>query len=795
MKRILYFAIFILVFSYLSQAQTGKIQGKVFNSINNEPVPFANIVIWQTTQGVVSDEDGKFIITGITPGYIKLSVSSIGFNTTITEDVFVTNSETSTIDVLLSEASLNLQETTIKASPFRKTAESPLSLRTINLTEIEKSPGSNRDISKVIQSFPGVASTPAYRNDIIVRGGGASENRFYLDGIEIPNINHFATQGSSGGPAGIINVDFLREVDFFSGAFPASEGNALSSILNFKLIDGNSTKFKYRASLGASDMSLTGNGPLTDKSTIIFSVRRSYLKFLFSVLGLPFLPTYNDFQLKTKIHFNKKNELTIIGLGAIDKFNLNTGIKNPDEGQKYILDYLPVNEQWTYTIGMVYKHFREHGVDDYVLSRNMLNNVRYKYFNNDNSNPANKILDYKSQEIENKFRFERTTKIKDYKINYGVAAEYVKYNNKTIQKVFIVDSLYEQNYNSQIELYKYSGFGQVSRSFLTDKLTISAGFRLDGNDFSSAMSNPLDQFSPRISISYQLFPKYSINFNTGRYYQLPPYTSLGYRNNAGELVNKINNISYISADHLVAGLEYQPNQSSKITVEGFYKVYQHYPFSLNDSISLANKGTDFGTYGDEAITSTSNGRSYGIEVLARETNLHGFNILLSYTFVRSEFADLSNKYIPSAWDNRNLLNFTVSKILKKNWQIGIKWRYAGGTPYTPYDVEKSSLIPAWDVKNQPYLDYSKFNSERGKAFHQLDIRIDKSYFFKKWSLMFYLDIQNLYNFKAVGQDFLTNRDINGNPSINPNHTDQYILRPIKNESGTVLPSIGIMIEL
>lgn len=795
MKRLFYFALgFVFLFNS-SYAQTGKIQGIVINSANNEPVPFANIVIWQTTKGVVSDADGKFLLVGLNPGYVKLSVSSIGFKTTITEDVFVTNSEIASLDVQLTEASLNLKETTVKASPFRKTAESPLSLRTINLTEIEKSPGSNRDISKVIQSFPGVASTPAYRNDIIVRGGGASENRFYLDGIEIPNINHFATQGSSGGPAGIINVDFIREVDFFSGAFPASEGNALSSILNFKLVDGNSTKFKYRASLGASDMSLTGNGPLSKKTTIIFSARRSYLKFLFSALGLPFLPTYNDFQLKTKIHFDKKNELTIIGLGAIDQFNLNTTIKNPDEGQKYILDYLPVNEQWNYTIGMVYKHFGEHSVDDYVLSRNMLNNVRFKYFNNDESNPANKILDYKSQEIENKFRYERTSNIKGYKINFGIAAEYAKYNNKTIQKLFIGDSVFDQKYNSQIEMFKYSGFAQLSKSYFDEKLTVSTGFRLDGNNYSSEMSNPIDQFSPRLSISYQLLPRFSINFNTGRYYQLPPYTSLGYRSNSGELVNKTNNISYISADHFVSGLEFQPKQSSKITIEGFYKNYHNYPFSLSDSISLANKGADFGTYGDEAVSSTSDGRSYGIEVLARETNFHGFNILLSYTFVRSEFEGKNNKYIPSAWDNRNLLNLTLSKIFKHNWQIGMKWRYAGGTPYTPYDIDKSSLISAWDVRNQPYTDFSRYNSERANPFHQLDLRIDKSYFFKKWSLMFYVDVQNLYNFKSVGSDFLTNRDLNGNPSIDPKDTSRYVLRPIKNESGTVLPSVGIMIEL
>jgi hypothetical protein len=207
MKRV-YIILLMLGILPSVMAQTGKIEGKVFNSINNDPVPFANVVIFETTKGTVTDENGYFVLTGLKPGYVKLAVSSVGFTTTVTEDFLVTNSEIATLDVILNVTSVNLNETTIKASVFRKTPESPVSMRTINLLEIEKAPGANRDISKVIQSFPGVLSTPAYRNDLIVRGGGSSENRFYLDGIEIPNINHFATQGTSGGPAGIINVDF-----------------------------------------------------------------------------------------------------------------------------------------------------------------------------------------------------------------------------------------------------------------------------------------------------------------------------------------------------------------------------------------------------------------------------------------------------------------------------------------------------------------------------------------------------------------------------------------------------------
>lgn len=335
----------IQVLSLLGQTQEkGSIEGRVYNTKNNQPVEFASIAIFGTTIGSISDLDGKFLFTGLKPGYIELRVSSVGFEPYVSEPILITNANKAYIEIPLQEKKVALDEVVIKASPFRKNDESPLSLRRIDLVEIEKSPGGNRDISKIIQSYPGVASTPAYRNDVIVRGGGASENRFYLDEVEIPNLNHFATQGSSGGPAGIINADFIREVEFYSGAFPANKGNALSSILEMKQVDGNKDKLKFKGAVGASDLALTLDGPVTDNTTFIMSGRRSYLRFLFSALGLPFLPTYNDFQFKTRTRIDTKNEISIIGLGAIDKNTLNLKVNETDE-QKYILGYLPVNEQ------------------------------------------------------------------------------------------------------------------------------------------------------------------------------------------------------------------------------------------------------------------------------------------------------------------------------------------------------------------------------------------------------------------------------------------------------------------
>ncbi len=778
-------------------AQNGVIKGTVTNSKSNEPVPFTNIIIQgKPNLGASSDIDGNYTITNVEPGYVNLVASSVGFKPFVSDAFIVTKSHPVYINISLDETVVSLSDVTVSPSSIVRKVESPVSMQTLSIQEIEKSPGSNRDISRVIQSLPGVASSPSFRNDLIVRGGGPGENRYYLDGVEIPNINHFATQGASGGPVGIINVDFIRDVELFTGAFVASRGNALSSVLEMKQVDGNKERIGGRFTIGTSDIALTLDGPVTKNSSLIFSVRRSYLQFLFDVLGLPFLPTYNDYQLKYKIDFNKHNQLTVISIGALDKFKLNTGISNPDDFQRFAVAALPVNNQWSYTIGFVYRHFRDNGYGTWVASRNMLDNEQVKYLNNVKV-PDSLILDYKSQEIENKLRFEDLVRLKTWKIMFGAGLEYAKYTNQTYQKQFVRNELVIQNYNSKIGLFKWNIFGQVSKPFFNDQLKFSLGIRMDANNYSNEMNNLLRQFSPRFSASYGLIPgKFFLNFNIGRYYQMPTYTTLGFRSNYGTLVNDSLGVKYISADHIVLGVEFLPKENAKLSIEGFYKFYRDYPFSLLDSISLASKGNNIGAVGDEPVTPTSKGRAYGFEVFIRDANFFKFNILISYTFVRSEFTNYAGEYIPSAWDNRHLINITVGRKFKRNWDVGLKWRFAGGAPYTPWDYNKSSLVQAWDAQGRGYLNYEQYNTLRLKSFNQLDLRVDKGFFFKKWSLMLYLDLQNVLNFKSEQADILINTQPDGSTVrfTDPYGNQRYDLRTIKNPAGTILPSIGIMVD-
>ena len=797
MKRYLLLLSLVMAITDLSgQSGGGVIRGQVVDVATNEPVPFASVVIWNTTIGAMTDYDGNFLFTGITPGFVEVRVSSVGYKTYVSESVMVTNNNEVNLKIPLETTVVEVGDVIVRPSPFRKSAESPVSARIISIQEIELNPGGNRDISRVIQSFPGVASTPAFRNDVIVRGGGPNENRFFIDNVEIPYLNHFSTQGSSGGPTGIINVDFVRSVDFLSGAFPASRGNALSSVMDFNMIDGNSEKRSLRATLGASDLGLTFNGPMGERSSLIMSVRRSYLQFLFGAIGLPFLPTYTDLQFKYKVRFDQKNELTVLGLGAKDDFRLNLDA-NETEYQRYILGYIPVQEQYSYTVGAVYKHFRANGSDMVVLSRNYLNNTQYKYLNNDDSDPANQIFDYKSGEGDIRLRYESTYILPGaLRISYGAGTDMSRYRNDTFRKFFAGDALQTEMYNTNLVFFRYALFGQVSRSFMEEKLRLSFGLRTDANSFSRVMANPLTQISPRFSASLSLNENVSLNFNTGRYYQLPPYTSLGLKDNEGNYINRDNGLKYIAADHLVGGLEVVPDERLQFTLEGFYKHYTDYPFSVADQVPLATKSAGYGIFGNEALVSTAVGRAYGFELMGRARDFEGLNMVFAYTFVRSEFKGADGDYIPTAWDNRHLLSITGTKLIGETWNVGFRWRYVGGAPYTPYDLEKSSLIEAWNVTGQAYLDYSSFNSERLRGFNQLDIRVDKKFYFDRWSLMLYLDVQNVLNYKADQPDIVVlQTDASGVPQVDPDDPARYLLKTIKAESGIVLPTLGIIIEI
>ena len=802
-----FFTVLGLLLAHVATAQV-VIQGKVVDVMSRKPLVGAKVQLDKQEVFVQTTADGSFTINNIDPGYHTVTATLDGYESETSSELLFTYDKSPFITLEMQSLASGVGEVTIRKTSIQKReAESPVSSQKLSIREIERNPGGNRDISKIIQSLPGVISVPGFRNDVVIRGGSPSENKFYLDGIEIPIINHFQTQGSTGGPVGLLNVNFIKEVNFYTGAFPVNYANGLSSVLDFRQMDGNANKAKYRFTLGSSDVGFTADGPIGKKTTYIFSARQSYLQGLFSLLGLPFLPNFIDYQAKVKVKLNEKDDISFLMVGAVDFFRLNLKVNDNItdsiqlKSNKYILGYLPVYRQWNYTFGTVYTHYGAQSKTQYFLSRNMLNNTSYKYRNNDESSEDNRIFNYKSIEEENKLRIENSRTLRKWKLLAGTGLEYVQFGVDNKAKILIpgapgtAGTIQDIAFSTQLDLAKYSGFVRAYRNVMGNG-TLSFAGRLDGNTYNKHMQNVLNQ--PTASVSASLPTPVNglfFNANVGQFTQLPSYTILGYRNATGALDNQ-DRVKYIRNRMVAAGLQYNKVKDTRITLEGFYKQYANYPLALNDSISLGNLGTDFAVVGNEPVSSVCDGRAYGMEFLLQKRSRSGLYGILAYTLSWSEFSDKNGNAVKSAWDSRHTLSLVGGVKLKRNWEMGAKFRLATGRPYTPYDVQRSLVKSNWDVKGVALNDYNRLNTERLGTFSQLDVRVDKVWYFKKSSLNLYMDIQNFLNKEYLGAPTLiAAQDASGNLMTDPNATvPSYKSDYLVNSTGFLQPSIGVILD-
>lgn len=773
-------------------AQGFTVRGRVVDKLSRQPVAYANVSLYGNPgQGASTDSLGQFRIEHVAPGIHQLSVSCIGYKNLLSPE-YIVSAKLPPVELELEEDASQLAEVTVQAAaPFRRIKESPVSLQIIGLSEIEKSPGGNRDISRIVRSYPGVSFSPiGYRNDLIVRGGSPSENRFYMDGIEIPNINHFATQGASGGPVSILNADLIREVQFYTGAFPADKGGALSSVMDIRLRDGNPDDQTFKATLGASEVSLSGAGHFGERTTYLFSVRQSYLQLLFKMLGLPFLPNYIDGQFKIKTRLTATDELIFLGLTGIDNMKLNTDEEGEDA--EYMLSYLPRIKQQTFTLGAAYKHYAGRHVQTVSLGYNYLANQNLKYTNNDDSSPDNLTLDLSSHEQKATLRAENRTHGERWTLTEGVETWYARYDDRTFQRIFASGTQQAWQQQTDLGIVGWGAFASARYRTPDERWTATLGLRLDGCDYSRSMMRFWQNLSPNLSVSWRVRPAVAINAAVGLYHQLPAYTGLGYKDATGELANK--SLKYMRVANANLGTEWNVTPRVVLALEGFYKYYTRVPLSVADGIPLSCKGNDYGTVGNELLLPIASGRAYGVEASMRWQIPGKFTSVASVTCFRSEYRnDDRSPYIASAWDNRFIANVSGTYDFPHNWSVGAKLSAIGGSPYTPYDEDKSSLVEAWDVQGRPYYDYSRYNTCRLDAFAQLDVRVDKNYYFRGWRLGVYLDLQNVTKSVLRQQDVLMSTGVVENPDA-PAFEQRYVMKRLKQESGTLLPTIGLTVE-
>ena len=788
MKKLVQISIilFALIPNLILAQNTGTVSGYVLDDKTEEPLIGATVRLKDTGIGAVTDINGFYTITDIPAKTYSIEASYVGFTADVKFNIVIRSGGTPDVNFRLVEESNLLEDVVVTASPFRKTEETPLSIQRLSPEEIATFPGGNNDIAKVVQALPGVSgSVGGFRNDVIIRGGAPNENVYFLDGIEIPNINHFATQGSAGGPVGLLNVSFFEGVTLSTSSFGAQYDNVLSGVLQFDQRDGNNRDFKKNIRISSSEAALTVEGPLFkganefSNTSFIASVRRSYLQLLFQALDLPFLPDYWDYQYKFTHKLDKYNELVLTGVGSIDDFSVNVP-DDIDEEQQANLDQVPIIKQRTNTIGASWKRRFKNGSGfmTTALSTNVLNNDFSQF--RDNVTQSDLLLSNVAREQETKLRYSYTRFAGDWTLTGGGIVQNADYQNETL------DLVNDFQFDNGINFWRYGVFGQASRSFLKERLGFSAGFRLDGNSFTTTGNELYRTFSPRASLSYKLDPSgnWTLNGSAGRYFKIAPYTVLGFTDNNGNLANK--DVEYIESDHLVLGVERILNTSTRITVEGFYKKYRDYPVSLTDSVSLANLGADFSVLGNEPVASIGLGRTYGVEFLFQKKFTSNFYGILALTLYKSEFTGFDpNEFVSSTWDNGTLLTFTGGYKFGNNWELSARVRYLGQTPTAPIDEDAT-------LANYPAIvrDFSRQGEQLLDAFNQTDIRIDKKWNLKGFTLDVFLEIQNAFG-QQTPQEPLFGLVRNADGEV----AQPRQLTEIQNlETNQILPTLGFVID-
>ncbi len=706
--------------------EEGTIRGKIIDREVQTPVRDALIKILDTEYKAGSDEFGEFEFTNLKFGTYRIEVVCLGYASVVKTDIAVSSNKPLFILIELETSAITTSTIEVEASYFQKNSNENISSMNLDYEEVRRAPGAAEDISRVLQSAPGVSVGNDQRNDLIVRGGSPSENLILIDGMDIPNINHFGSQGSTGGPIGLINLKFIREADIYTGGFSSKFGDRLSSVVDIKFREGSRTNYINNLDFSFAGFGGVFEGPLTKKGSYLLSIRRSYLDLLKDAIRLSAVPNYWDINMKLNLELDENNYLSLIGFGAIDKINFETGNDDDVNDMPYDSD----NKNDSYTLGLNYKRLFKDGYMQAVVSNS------YSTYYSKNIYAPTGIEEYSQDSYENElnikydinYRFSPQTYL-----NIGIGGKHGTYNNKlfavsdTTPEGYVIPPLDVEN---KINTNKLYASVNVTHKLFNEKLLFNAGLRYDYLDFINNRST----IAPRLGLTYRLTQKTNLNASFGIFYQTPISLWL-----ASNPANK--NLNSIRADHYIVGLEHFFTPEIRTVLEVYEKRYNDYPVSVSDPrYILIDGGADFGPNIVGEATSAGKGYVRGLDFsIQKKLSGNGFYGTLTYSYSTSAFTALVGGEKPAAFDFGNQLTLVAGYQVANDWLFGLKFKLAGGRPYTPYDIEASRIAGrgVWDM--------SKFNDERYPIYHRLDIRMDKKFYFNKIALTTYIEFQNVYN--------------------------------------------------
>jgi hypothetical protein len=784
MKRILALLITLLTLTQINAQITQNIRGTIIDTDTKTPLIGANVLVTnlESPFGAATDVNGNFTIKNVPVGRIDIKVSYVGYEPKVMSNLELSSGKELILNLQLRE-SIIMEEVVIEVDNKKEKAQNEMttvSARTFSIEESMRYAGSLNDVARMAQNFAGVQGADDSRNDIVIRGNSPTGVLFRFEDIDIPNPNHFALNGTTGGPVSILNNNVLDNSDFMTGAFPAEYGNALAGVFDLKMRSGNNQKHEFLGQLGFNGLEFMAEGPINKEkfSSYLISYRYSTLK-VFQLMGINFgtgtsVPDYQDISFKLNLP-NSKGKFTVWGIGGLSavKF-LDSENEEPnlfaDNGEDLI---------FTSNIGAA-------GISNtYRLNNRSFIKTSLSIdgtFNEISNDTLNASLGtyhpfYRNTSLDGKQSFNITYQNKlnaRHLFKAGIYSQRRYYNLKdsvhikpdTIINPFTTDTLIIPDYwynltDNKGSTYFVQPFAQWQFR-INEKATLNTG--VHGQYF---FLNNTFAVEPRIGLKYQVGKKSSLSIAYGMHNQLPPsrlfFKQLNDSNGNtildenGEAYIPNRDLEMIRSNHFVLGYDQSLGKHSRLKTEVYYQLIDNAPVEyVNSFYSTLNYGANFDLVFPDSLINNGTGHNYGIEITLERFLNDGFYYLFTGSLYESKYTGSDGVERNTAFNGNYTTNFLIGKEFqlftnkenakaKNTFVIDFKWTLNGGQRYIPIDLEasKDQGQAVYDFDNayeDKYDDYFRTDLKIGYKRNGLKIT-------QEWSINF----QNLTNQKNIFQ--------------------------------------------
>ena len=748
--------------SFAQEERTrGSIVGTITDRSTSSPIFGASVNIVGTERGALAGENGEYTITDVPPGTYNLRFSMIGYKTLVKTNVTVSSGRTTELLILLELSPIEIEGITVtgKESYFEKDPEAEVSGKTIDTQEIVNTSGGLGDVQRVVQVLPSVVSGSDQFNDIIVRGGNYGENLFVMDGIEIPNPNHFAIQGAGGGPISLLRTEFIRDVSFIAGAFPARYGDKASSVMDISLRRGNRERLMTNLDMGMAGVGFMAEGPVGSQGSFLFSARKSYLDLIITDYGLTAVPKYYNLQSKMTYGIGNNHTLLWNTVYGVDSIRIKPGKDESDSGDDDNAD----QSSDLIISGLTLKSILSKSLYSEAVLSFVRNNWAIEAWEEGVSR-SDAFYNNTSVESETTLKYDLTWFLGKHELSGGISLKNSRFDHDIFadnDTVFVYDTSFATAEEDTVTgIYRTYPDWRDKKNVNTLKSAIYTQLRLNpvnrltlrlGGRYDHIAYNDDGNFSPRIGLRYRISEALWLNGAYGIHYQSPAYITLTSHNNNKKLKNYHTN-------QLVLGTEWFPKPEMRVSLEAYTKRYEDVP------VPKAWTTPDPWDYYEGEMVNAAQGHSEGIELYLHRKMSTSYMYILSYSLYRARFEDpRTGKERPWDFDHRNVFTIHGAKrwrltgvdwyenMRTKRWYrifgwmlpfgdevlLSAKWRFTGGRPYT---------APAYLRQYHSWIvpEDTDYNAERFSDYHRLDVRLDRRFFFKNWSLVVYFDIMNVY---------------------------------------------------